>query len=133
MKTPILCFISALNVIGDSTLRTLADWRAIGFDEGVKAGLSEMTGADYEFGPDERGLAMGHDLFDGRYALVRRNYGDFDNHDMCASWMAGVLEGCTSVDARLGQLVRSPDTVSSGPVVLNLMIVNGQPTEDSFA
>ncbi|TDW31861.1 hypothetical protein EV128_108188 [Rhizobium azibense] len=78
-----------------------------------------------DFGPDEDTLASGHALLDGEYALITRSYADFANHDLCSSWMAGVIEGCTSVGARIGYTTGTPDLASgrAGAIRLHLMIV----------
>lgn len=78
-----------------------------------------------DFGPHEDALACGHAVFDGEYALITRSYAEFENHDFCSSWMAGVIEGCTSVGARLGCTTGTPDIASgrAGAIRLHLMIV----------
>jgi len=111
--------------IGDKVLKTSEEWFAIGREEGIRAGGSEMSYQARDFGPREDALASGHALFDGEYALITRSYGDFANHDLCGSWMAGVIEGCTSVGARLGFTTGTPDIASgrADAVRLHLMIV----------
>lgn len=67
-------------------MKTKADWREIGFDQGVLAGNADMD-AVCDFGSHEKNLAQGHALLGGEYALVTRKYRDFPDHDCCAAWM----------------------------------------------
>lgn len=74
---------------------------------------------------------MADRFFDGNYALISQKYGEFADHDMCASWMAGVVEGCASVDARMAHSVSSPDTAPLDQVVLNLLIVRDKELQEA--
>ncbi|MBP2444787.1 hypothetical protein [Rhizobium leguminosarum] len=105
-------------------MKTKADWREIGFDQGVLAGNADMYAA-CDFGSHENNLAQGHALLGGEYALVTSKYRDFPDHDCCAAWMAGVIEGSTSVGARMGYTTGTPDLASGieGAMQLHLMIV----------
>lgn len=87
---------------GSSSLTTVSDSYAEGFTEGVQAGRSEMNYRDRRNGPDAAAHIEAHALFDGRYELVSRDYGLFGSHEFCSLWMAGVVEGCMSVGARMG-------------------------------
>jgi hypothetical protein len=118
---------------GSTALKTTEDWYAIGYEEGVRAGNSDMEYQERDFGPHEGALAEGHALFDGEYALVSRSYLDFDNHDLCSSWMAGVVEGCMSVGARMGLTAATPDVASgvTGAKRLHLVIVKDFPPTDT--
>ncbi|NTH64464.1 hypothetical protein G6L33_11435 [Agrobacterium rhizogenes] len=113
-------------------MKTTEDWYAIGYEEGVRAGNSNMEYQERDFGPHEGALAEGHALFDGEYALVSRSYLDFDTHDLCSSWMAGVIGGCTSVGARMGMSTGTPDVTSDviGAKRIHLMIVKDIPPTD---
>ncbi|MBY3195071.1 hypothetical protein [Rhizobium laguerreae] len=105
-------------------MKTKEDWREIGFSQGVPAGNSNMD-AVCDFGLHESNLAQGHALLDGEYALVTQKYLDFPDHDCCAAWMAGVIEGSSSVGARMGYSTGTPDLASGieGAMRLHLMIV----------
>lgn len=113
-------------------MKVKAEWREIGFDQGVLAGNADMD-AVYNFDSHENNLAQGHALLGGEYALVTRKYLDFPDHDCCAAWMAGVIQGSSSVGARMGYSTGTPDLASGieGAMRLHLMIVRDAPPSSS--
>ncbi|NTF49110.1 hypothetical protein [Rhizobium rhizogenes] len=105
-------------------MMTNCDWHDIGIDQGVQAGNADKH-AVYDFGLHENNLAHAHALLGGEYALVTRKYRDFPDHDCCSAWMAGVIEGSSSVGARMAYSTGTPDLASGvkGAMRLHLMIV----------
>ncbi|AIC28137.1 hypothetical protein IE4771_CH03043 [Rhizobium etli bv. mimosae str. IE4771] len=114
-------------------MKTTEDWYAIGYEEGVRAGNSDMAYKGRDFGPHEGALAEVYALHDGECAVVTRSYLDFSNHDLCSSWMAGVIEGSMSVGARMGGTTGTPDIASGvpGAMRLHLFIVKDFPPTDA--
>ena len=105
-------------------MKTEADWREIGFNQGVQAGNANMN-AVCDFASHEGNLALGHAALDGQYSLLTQRYLDFSDHDCCAAWMTGVLEGASSVGARMGFSTGTPDLASGieGATRIHVMIV----------
>lgn len=107
------------------TTQTTGTWYKIGFDEGAKAGISDMVAERDTFSSMEDALAMGHAVLDGRYATIRRRQIDFKSFDDIQDWMGGVLAGTASVGARIGFQVsiEYPYSRSDGGVVTYILVV----------
>ncbi|WP_075289795.1 hypothetical protein [Pararhizobium arenae] len=109
---------------------TTGAWYKIGFDEGAKAGTSDMVAERDTFSAMEDALAMGHAVLDGRYATIRRRQIDFQSFDDIQDWMGGVLAGTASVGARIGFQVslEYPYSSSDGGVVTYILVVRDSST-----